>query len=66
MVQGTAAPNTIRGLNRRPEIICGRGGGDTISAGPGDIVRAGPGDDVIYARNVSANVVDGGPGRGTA
>ncbi len=61
-VKGSAGPNIIRGVNRRPEILCGRRGNDTIYAGPGDIVLGGQGNDTIYARNGKTNLVDGGAG----
>lgn len=58
---GSSGRDVLRGT-RRVEFICGYGGADRIYAGRGDIVLGGPGDDTIFARNRSANIVDGGPG----
>ena len=48
-------------------MICGLGGGDTITGGGGrDVLLGGTGNDVIHARDSQADRVDGGPGTDTA
>lgn len=51
-VVGTGGPDELDGT-RRADVLCGRGGDDTIDArdrsGRSDIVRCGPGDDRVWA-----------------
>ena len=52
--------------NKRPEILCGGSGADTIRAGSFDRVMGFDGADTIYAKNGSPNEIWGGLGNDIA